>query len=69
MENEAARQAAREAAEAMSKKADELTVDMVVEGANVKNPIAEGEARAKELHDALADLNKMSQEEIGKKAA
>jgi len=56
------------AREAMSKKADELTVDMIVEGANVKDPIAEGDVRAKELNDVLADLNKMSAEETGKAA-
>lgn len=54
--------------EAMSKKADELTVDMVVEGANVKDPIAEGEVRAKELNDVLADLDKMSADENSKAA-
>lgn len=68
METNAAHEAAKLAAAEMSKKADELTVDMVVEGANVKDPIAEGEARAKELDDVLADLNKMSEEEV-KKAA
>lgn len=61
--------AAREAmSRKVEKKAGELTVDMVVEGANVKDPIAEGEARAKELDDVLADLNKMSKEEVEKAA-